>query len=212
MPEDHEMLTRLAVNDYAARLAAGEPTPGGGSAAALVGALGVALGEMAANFTRSKDTWEHVEGPLQRLEQHRAALLALTDADADAYAPVAAAYALPRATDDEKAARREAIQAALKQAAQVPLRATEVIAQAIEELPTLAEFANKNLLSDVGVAAAFTLAALKTAWLNVEINLSGIKDEAFVQEIRGVWQERLPAAEKTAAAVWEQVSASISGA
>jgi formiminotetrahydrofolate cyclodeaminase len=206
------MLTGLTVAEYAARLAAGEPTPGGGSGAALVGALGVALGEMAANFTRGKDTWEHIEAPLQRLEQHRAALLALTDADASAYAPVGAAYALPRGSDEEKAARREAIQTALKQAAQVPLRAVEEIVAAIEELPTLAEYANKNLLSDVGVAAAFTLAALKTAWLNVEINLSGIKDETYVKDIRCAWEEKLAAAEKTAGAVWEQVSQSICSA
>jgi len=206
------MLTDLTVREYAARLAAGEPTPGGGSGAALVGALGVALGEMAANFTRGKDNWEQVEAPLARLEEHRLALLALTDADAEAYAPVGAAYALPRGTDEEKAVRRGAIQEALKQAAQVPLRAVERIADAIGELPTLAEYANKNLLSDVGVAAAFTLAALKTAWLNVEINLASIKDEEYVQDIRCGWQERLAAAEKTAAAVWEQVSAAIDGA
>jgi len=205
------MLTTLTVRDYAARLAAGEPTPGGGSAAALVGALGVALGEMAANFTRGKDHWEHVEGPLARLEEHRLTLLALTDADADAYAPVGAAYAMPRGTDEEKTARREAIQAALKQAAHAPRQAVECLAAAIAELPTLAEFANKNLLSDVGVAAALTLTALKTAWLNVEINLAGIKDEDYVQDLRGAGQERLAQAEKTAAAVWEQVSESICG-
>ena len=205
------MLTGLTVSEYAARLAAGEPTPGGGSAAALVGALGVALGEMAANFTRNKDTWEHVAAPLQRLEQHRAALLALTDADAEAYAPVGAAYALPRGTEAEQAARREAIQHALKQAAQVPLQAVGEIAAAIAELPILAEYANKNLLSDVGVAAAFTLAALKTAWLNVEINLSSIKDEAYVKYTRCAWQEKLTAAEKTATSVWEQVSNTIRG-
>lgn len=205
------MLTGLTVAEYAARLAAGEPTPGGGSGAALVGALGVALGEMAANFSRGKDNWDYIKEPLQRLEQHRLALLALTDADAEAYAPVGAAYALPRGTDEEKAARREAIQAALKQAAQVPLAAVGKIAAAIDELPILAEYANKNLISDVGVAAAFTLAALKTAWLNVEINLAGIKDEAYVKDIRCDWKERLAAAEKTASAVWEQVSSTICG-
>jgi formiminotetrahydrofolate cyclodeaminase len=205
------MLTTLTVQDYAARLAAGEPTPGGGSAAALVGVLGVALAEMASNFTRGKDNWEHIEAPLARLEEHRQALLALTDADAEAYAPVGAAYAMPRATDEEKAIRRDAIQAALKQAAQVPLQTVERIAAAIAELPTLAKFANKNLLSDVGVAAAFTLAGLKTAWLNVEINLASIKDEDYVQDLRCAWQEKLAAAEKTASSVWEQVSQTICG-
>lgn len=205
------MLTTQTVRDYAARLASGEPTPGGGSAAALVGALGVALSEMAGNFTRGKDTWEHIEEPLGRLEQYRQALLALTDADAEAYAPVGAAYGMPRETDEQKAARRDAIQAALKQAAQVPLQAVETIVKAIAELPTLAQYGNKNLLSDVGVAAAFALAALKTAWLNVEINLASIKDEAFVNDIRCSWQERLAEAEKTAESVWEQVHGTICG-
>ncbi|MCE5238406.1 cyclodeaminase/cyclohydrolase family protein [bacterium] len=205
------MLTSQTVREYAARLAAGEPTPGGGSAAALVGALAVALGEMAANFTRGKDTWERVEAPLARLEQLRETLLDLTDADPEAYAPVAAAYAMPRATEEEKAARREAIQAALKQAAHVPLQVVGRVADAIAELPALAEHANRNLLSDVGVAAAFALAALKTGWLNVEVNLASIKDEEYVEDIRGAWQERLCEAEKTAAVVWEQVSEAISG-
>lgn len=205
------MLTGQPVQDYLAALASGEPTPGGGSAAALVGALGVALGEMAANFTRNKDTWEQVAEPLERLQQRRQALLALTDADAEAYAPVGAAYALPRATDEEKAARTAAIQAALKQAAAVPLAAVEQIEGAIQELPALAEYGNKNLLSDVGVAAAFTLAALKTAWLNVEINLRSIRDEQYVQAIRAQWQDRLEAAEKLALSVWEHVNSEICG-
>lgn len=205
------MFTRQPVQDYVAALASEEPTPGGGSAAALGGALGVALGEMAGNFTRNKATWEQVEGPLQRLQQRRLALLAMTDADAAAYAPVAAAYALPRATDEEKTARTAAIQAALKQAAAVPLAAVEQIEGAIQELPVLAEFANKNLLSDVGVAAAFTLAALKTAWLNVEINLRGIRDEQYVQTVRAQWQDRLDAAEKLALSVWGRVYGEICG-
>jgi formiminotetrahydrofolate cyclodeaminase len=199
------MLTTLTVREYADRLAAGEPTPGGGSGAALVGALGVALGEMAANFTRTKETWEQVKAPLARLEQHRQGLLDLTDADADAYAPVAAAYALPRGTEEEKAARREAIQVALKHAAQAPLQTVARLAEAIAELPVLAEHANRNLLSDVGVAAAFMRAALQTAWLNVEINLAGIRDEEYVEDLRASWQERLAVAENTAASVWEQV-------
>jgi len=205
------MLTTQTVRDYAARLASGEPTPGGGSAAALVGALGVALGEMASNFTRGKDTWEQIEGPLARLEEHRSALLALTDADAEAYAPVGAAYGMPRATDEEKAARREAIQLALKQAAQVPLQAVERITEAIKELPTLAQYANKNLLSDVGVSAAFLQAALKTAWLNVEINLASIKDEEYVRDIRCAWLEPMAEADRTAGAVWEEVRGGICG-
>lgn len=205
------MLTAKTVREYVAVLAAKEPTPGGGSAAALVGALGVALGEMAANFTRDKENWDKIAAPLQRLESYRNTLLELIEADAEAYAHVSAAYVMPRATEEEKAARREAIQAALKIAAKAPLQAVETIVAAIEELRTLAEYANPNLISDVGVAAIFTYAALKGAWLNVEINLVSIKDEAYVAQIRRMWQERIAEAEKKALEVWENVCQRICG-
>ncbi|NPV48567.1 MAG: cyclodeaminase/cyclohydrolase family protein [Armatimonadetes bacterium] len=202
------MLTQLTVRDYCARLASGEPTPGGGSGAALVGALGAALGEMVSNFTVGKEkyrnAWERLEPVLAALTNLRGRLLDLTDQDATAYAQVGAAYAMPRETDAEKTARAEAIQDALKLAAQVPLGVCAAAAEAMELLPVLLEAGNPNLVSDVGVAAELLRAAFRCGWLNVEINLSSVKDEAYKLEVRAALQAQETSLTRTAAAVWEE--------
>lgn len=207
------MLTSLTVRDYAAKLAAGEPTPGGGSAAALVGALAAALAEMAGNFTAGREKFAAVEADvralLAQLESQRQRLLDLTDADADAYAAVGAAYGLPRASDDEKAARATAIEDALKSAAAVPLAVTEACAEIIALLEPLRASANPNLLSDVACAASLAAAALRTAWLNVEINLSSLKDTAFIESTRALTDARLAAGEFEARAVFDRIATTI---
>ncbi|MDI9587097.1 MAG: cyclodeaminase/cyclohydrolase family protein [Acidobacteriota bacterium] len=207
------MLTGYTVREYAARLAAGEPTPGGGSAAALCGALGAALGEMAANFTVGREKFAAVESDVQailgRLESHRLALLDLTDADADAYAQVGAAYSMPRDTDEQKAARTAAIQDALKAAAQVPLAATEACARVIADLDELRQKANPNLLSDVAVSAEFALAALRCAMLNVDVNLASIKDSGWVAEKRETIDRLLAESEPVARSVFDAIAAGL---
>lgn len=205
------MLTGLTVREYAAKLASGEPTPGGGSAAALVGALAAALGEMVANFTAGKEGWEQIQPALAKLTAHREALLDLTDRDAEAYAGVGAAYKLPKSTDDEKAARTAAIQAALKAAAQVPLGVIDEVAGVVSLLPTILEHGNKNLVSDAGVAADFAQSALRCAWLNVEVNLANVKDEEYNEQLRRQMEAQISAAETTAAEVWDQTIALVTG-
>ncbi|MHB8996470.1 MAG: cyclodeaminase/cyclohydrolase family protein [Armatimonadota bacterium] len=198
------MLTQLSVRDYVARLASDDPTPGGGSAAALLGALAAALGEMVANFTRDREGWTEVAPALAKLTTHRDALLDLTDRDAEAYAAVGAAYKLPKSTEAEKSARLEAIQVALKASAQVPLAVIRELSAAVTVLPVLLESGNRNLVSDVGVAADFAQSALRCAWLNVEINLNGIKDEEHNISIRQSMEEMISKAENVAADVWDQ--------
>jgi formiminotetrahydrofolate cyclodeaminase len=205
------MLTELSVRDYAARLASADPTPGGGSAAALLGALAAALGEMVGNFTRNKEGWAEVEPALAELTTHREALLDLTDRDAEAYAQVGAAYKLPKSSDDEKAARAAAIQEALKASAQVPVAAIQELSDAVKLLPVLLESGNRNLVSDVGVAADFAQSALRCAWLNVEINLSGVKDEEYKSSIRQSMEEMISEAENIAADVWDQTVELVTG-
>ena len=205
------MLTQLSVRDYAARLASADPTPGGGSAAALVGALAASLGEMVANFTRDKEGWAEVEPALAKLTTHRDILLDLTDRDAEAYAAVGAAYKLPKSTDAEKTARAAAIQEALKASAQVPLGVIRELSEAVTLLPVLLEHGNRNLVSDVGVAADFAQSALRCAWLNVEINLSGVKDEDYQNSVRQSMEELISKAENTAAEVWDQTVDLITG-
>ncbi len=207
------MLTQQTIRGYAAGLAAGEPTPGGGSAAALVGALAAALGEMAGNFTVGRARFARVDADVRRiidsLELHREKLLVLTDADADAYSSVGAAYGMVHTTAPEKTARKAAIEQALKAAARVPLAVTESCLAIIDELAELREKGNPNLVSDVAVAAELALGALRCAWLNVEVNLAAITDAAFVATHRELIEERLARAEPAARAVFDAIAADI---
>jgi formiminotetrahydrofolate cyclodeaminase len=189
------------------QLASNRPAPGGGSAAALAGALGAALGEMVANFTVGKKKYAHVEdevsAALQRLTEARNELLSLTDADADAYTKVGAAYGMPKETDAEKAARAEAIEEALKAAAEVPRQVALVAAGSLEQFPVLLEKGNQNLVSDVGVGAKLALAAVECAWLNVEINLASMKDEEHIERLRTQMQDTVAKAANMSRQLWD---------
>jgi formiminotetrahydrofolate cyclodeaminase len=194
---------------YLDALASGRPTPGGGSAAALVGALGAALNSMVANFTVGREKYAAVEEDVRVLlvegEGLRAELQRLTQADTEAYGQVSAAYKLPRETDAQKAARAAAIEEALKTAAGVPLAATRACHAVLKIAAALVDKGNPNLITDVGVAAKFALAALECAVLNVEINLVSIKDQTFVS---GTLEELRPlvrASEVLGREVWEKV-------
>ncbi len=201
------MLTSFAVSEYVEQLASKRPAPGGGSAAALVGALGAALGEMVANFTVGKKKFAEVEeevgAALATLTDLRRRLLGLTDADAEAYTKVGAAYAMPKDTEEQKADRAQAIEQALQAAAEVPRQVVLISGQVLVELPVLLEKGNPNLLSDVGVAAKLALAAAECGWLNVEINLAFIKDEKFTTQLREEMKENLAAAEKLSTRLWD---------
>lgn len=182
------LLTEQTVRKYTEHLASDEPTPGGGSAAAVAGALAAASAAMVASFTVGREKFAEVEDDVQCilgvLQTQRERLLELTDADADAYSQVGAAYGMPRDTEEQKQARREAIQQALKAAAEVPMGVAEACGKIIPVLQELAEKGNPNLISDAGVAAELSLAALHCAELNVEVNLAFIKDEAYVIQKR----------------------------
>lgn len=209
------MLTQLTVREYTAKLASGDPTPGGGSGAALVGALGAALGEMVGNFTVGKEkyreAWDQVEPVLAALTALRERLLNLTDQDADAYAQVGAAYGRPRETEEQKVARAAAIQDALQAAASVPLGVCAAVAEAAPLLPPLLEHGNPNLVSDVGVAAELLAAAFRCGWLNVEINFGSIKDEAYKQAQRETLAQQQASVAATTAAVWAETVRRVTG-
>ena len=203
------MLTDIAVREYLGRLASNAPAPGGGSAAALAGALAAALGEMVGNFTVGKKKFAGVEEDIKRLlavlEEQRGVLLGLTDEDASAYGQVAQAYAMPRSTKQEKAARADAIQKALKAACEVPFGVCRCCAAVIGTLRELAQKGNPNLISDVGCAAKLALAALECAWLNVEINLASIKDAKFVEGRRDELEQIMAPCADEVGEVWRLV-------
>jgi len=200
---------------YADALASGAPTPGGGSAAALVGALGAALNSMVANFTVGKEKFAAVEEDVQRLleesEQLRAELERLTQADTEAYGQVSAAQKMSRETEEEKAVRRAAMQEALKAAAEAPRAATRACHRVLEVAGELVDKGNPNLITDVGVAAKFALAAMECAALNVEINLAYIKDDSYTAACRKEIAPMLHAGARLAQEVWEKVNRSVKG-
>ncbi len=205
-------LTEESVRSYTQLLAGPGPTPGGGSAAALVGALAAASAAMVGSFTVGKPKFAEVEAEvaelLEKLQALRERCLQLTDADAEAYAQVGAAYRMPRNTDAEKWAREAAVQDALKAAAQVPLGVVIAAGEIAELLPPMAEKGNPNLLSDVGVAAILAQAAFEAGRLNVEVNLASITDGGYIAEAR----EQMMEAERqmrTAKEVAEAVLAKI---
>ena len=166
-------------------LASEQPTPGGGGAAAIMGAVGAALVSMVANLTIGKKNYEAFEVELKatkaEAEKVRAELTAAIDEDVVAFNAVMGAYGLPRGTDEEKAARAAAIQAALKQATDAPLRAVKACHEVIKLSAVVADKGNINVISDAGVAVLAANAGLRSAALNVYINAKSIKDREFAE-------------------------------
>jgi len=167
-------------------LASGQPTPGGGGAAALTASQAAALVSMVVNFTIGKkkyaDVEEEMRGYLARSETLRHALLAEVDADAAAFDAVSATYAMPKETDEDKAARTAALQKALKHAAAVPYAVAEKCIDIMAMAEPVGAKGNSNVVSDAASALYLAYGALKCALVNVNINLKFIKDDAFVAE------------------------------
>lgn len=164
------------------------PTPGGGSAAALAGALGASLLVMVASLPKPRAS---TDADLARLKEvaddctsHARRLEALIDRDSVAYDQVVAAYRLPKGTDDEKAARSAAIQTAMKTAIETPLDVMRACAAAAAHVPTLTTLSNPNASSDVQVGVELLRAGLRGAQANVEINLDSMKDKSYAEAVR----------------------------
>ncbi|MBN2373613.1 cyclodeaminase/cyclohydrolase family protein [bacterium] len=178
------------IRKYIEDASSGRPTPGGGSIAAMAGALAGSMMNMVCNFTVGNKAYQAVETKARKLLEQGMDLteemLRLAVEDTEAYAEVSKAYVLPRVTEEEKKARSLAIQDACKQALKVPSKVMEAGARMLSLLSELVEIGNKNLITDTGVAAILSLAAVESAALNVRINLVFIKDEAFVKE-KGDW-------------------------
>ncbi|MBE0469420.1 MAG: cyclodeaminase/cyclohydrolase family protein [Methyloprofundus sp.] len=164
-------------------LASRSATPGGGSAAALMGAQSAALTSMVCNLTIGKPKYAELESDMQILlvksEALRASLTKMIKADVDVFDQLMLAYGLPKETDNEKAARSEQIQVVLKAATLVPLACAKACAEAIELSQEAAEKGNVNVISDAGVGVMSAYAGLKSAALNVYINTASLKDRAF---------------------------------
>lgn len=177
------MYTEGSIEAYNDRLASDAPEPGGGSASALVGAVGAALVSMVANLTVDKKGYEDVQGSigelLEKSEGARKKLQRLIDEDTEVYGKLAAVFKMPRDTDEQKAERKTKMQAALKEACGVPYEIGEVCLVVGELSLTAGEIGNVRAVSDAGVAVLFAEAAAQGAALNVRINIAGIEDEDY---------------------------------
>lgn len=173
----------MTVAQLLAALASPDPTPGGGTAAAIAGAMGTSLLVMVTGLAKSRNNLDDEKAALATaraaLEPITARLMELADADSAAFNAVMAAYRLPKASDDDKAARTQAIQAALRGATEIPLETLRACADALARAGAVAEYGNPSAASDVGVAIGLLRAAVSGAAANVRINLTGLKDEAF---------------------------------
>lgn len=180
-------LADLSVKGFMEETASESPAPGGGSVAAYMGSLGVALGTMVANLSSHKrgwdERWEEFSGWADKGKQYQEELLRLVDEDTEAFNKIMDAFSLPKKTEEEGRIRHEAIQMATKQAILVPFRVMEVALEAMQLIKAMAETGNPNSVSDAGVGALALRSCLLGASLNVRINTSGMDDKEFVNEI-----------------------------
>lgn len=178
------MLMEQEVNQFLQELASVSPAPGGGSVAALSGALGAALVAMVCRLTVDKPKYAEVSEELRRVlsevDELRRKLGELVERDTQAFDAVMAAFRLPKETEEQKGERSAAIQQATRLATEVPLEVLSLSARVLELSHIVAEKGNVNSVSDAGVAAEMARAAARGAAFNVKINLSGLKDEAFI--------------------------------
>ena len=204
-----ERLTNKSCADFAAVLAAKESVPGGGGAAALVGALGVALCSMVGNFTTGKKRYADVEDDIQRMlaeaETCRLNLIELVEKDAEAFYPLSQAYGIPK--EDPK--RAEVLEAATKNACAGPVEMMRQICKAIELLEEMGEKGSRMLISDVGCGALLCRAALEAASMNVFVNTKTLTDRAFAEaleaECDAMLAEYCPRAEACAKSVMDHI-------
>ena len=177
-------LKNLSVEEFAAVTGSDAPAPGGGSVAALAGGLGAALAEMVANLTIGKAKYADVEEEMKGLAAEGAALRKeLIDSiqkDTESFTAYMNALDMPKNTDEEKAARKEAMQNGLKEAAEVPLAVAETALKIFHVAGAVVERGNANAVTDGLVASMMARTAVLSALLNVKINLGSIKDEEFV--------------------------------
>jgi len=175
-------------HDLLAAFSSPDPTPGGGSASALASAVGASLLMMVSRLPKTRTGAANERAALEAahgtLVDIRDALAAAVDADTAAYDQVVSAYKLPKASPDEQQSRKAAIQEALRGATDVPLQVMRASAAALREADTVAAHGHSGAASDVGVAIALLRAGLHGARLNLDINLDGIRDEAYVARVR----------------------------
>ena len=181
-------LAELTTAGFTDLLASDAPAPGGGSAAALEGALGAALTAMVCSLTVGKKKYaEHEElarSVQAKANELRTRFVDVMDRDTEAFNVVSAAFGMPKATDEEKAARSAAIQKGLEGCTKTPFEMMELAAETLELTASVLGKSNDSAASDLGVSALSLRAAIQGAWLNVLINIGSLKDQALAEDYR----------------------------
>lgn len=202
-------LAEMQVTEFVNLMASDAPAPGGGSAAALEGALGAALTAMVCALTVGKKKYADVQelavASQKKAEELKARFVDVMDRDTEAFNAVSAVFAMPKDTDEQKAARKAAMQEALKGCTKTPFEMMQLACETLELTRSLVGRLNASAASDLGCSALSLRAAIQGAWLNVLINISGIADEAFAAEYRANGQALLDKALPLADEIYEEI-------
>ena len=197
-------LLQLNIKDFINILGSDAPAPGGGSSAALVGAIGIALTNMVANLTLNreqyKDQEELMKSILDDAKEISCSLVKAIERDTQVYNDLTTVFKMPKNTEEEKALRKAALDKALKDCTLVPFEIMSFGLQSLKVTEKAVGRSNTNAISDLGVAAINLKAAIQGAWLNVAINIQSIKDKEFVEEYKtkglNILEEAIPIADK----------------
>ena len=202
-------LAEMTVTQFADVLASDAPAPGGGSTAALAGALGAALTAMVCRLTEGRKKYEEFEAHVLEVKEKATALQAkfidVMDRDTEAFMVISNAYGMPKATDEEKAARSAAIQAGLVKSTETPMEMMELSAETIALTDSLLGKFNTASASDLGVGALTLRTAVQGAWLNVLINIGSLKDKELAENYRAKGQALVDQVVAAADRIYETV-------
>ena len=210
-----EKLVDLTLTQFIDETASESPAPGGGSISAYVGSMGAALGTMVANLSAHKRGWDHrweeFSNWAEKGKFYHAALLSCVDEDTDAFNQIITAFGLPKTTEQEKTDRKNAIQAATKNAIEVPLKVMQLAHDSLEVIQAMAEVGNPKSVSDAGVGALCARTAVEGAYLNVKINTSGFNDAEYLEEVLNKAEKLATSSKKKEMAILKIVHKKITG-
>ncbi len=203
------MIEKENLGSWVAALASSAPTPGGGGAAALSGALSAALGQMVANLTVGKKRYaaveEEIKESLLKLRALQAELMALADKDAEAFAPLAAAYGMPAETEEQKEEKARVMEENLLAASLVPLEIMKKTSALLDVLEIMEEKGSRMAVSDVGVAAQLARAAISGAVMNIYINTKSMKNREKAEELNDTARRLIETGTKQADEIYGKV-------
>lgn len=204
-----DRITDKSCGDFVDALASKAPVPGGGGAAAIVGAVGMALGGMVGSLTLGKQKYAEVQDEIIRLKSSadklQQELLDMVDEDAKVFEPLSIAYGLPSSTKEEQAEKERVMETALKAASEVPFHIMESVLESIDVIERFSKIGTKIAISDAGCAAACCKAALSAASLNVFINTRRMKNREYAEQMNKRAEELLQLGTIKADAIFDTV-------